>query len=143
MAKLDDERIQAVFAPHLNPGEELKYWAFGVRQPSLLVIVPLIALAILPGVIAVAMLTRNYLIGLTGERLIVLQIKGIGNGEVKEITEYDLSELTAANASAKTGGLFTHIAITDPDKPFKAKFHRAFSKNNRPHAVAIGEAIAG
>ncbi len=142
MAKLTDEQIQEAFASHLHEGETLKHWAFGVKQPNMLLIIGLIALCILPGIIAVALLTKNYFIGLTDRRLIVLQVKGMKPGDVKAVTEYDLSDLNSSNASTSTGGLFTHIEIKDEEKPFKAKFHRAFSKSNRPNAVAIGEAIA-
>ncbi len=142
MPKLSDELIHEAFKPHLQAGEELKHWAFGVKQPSILVILPLFALAILPGIIATQMLTKNYLIGLTDKRLIVLQVKSITNGEVKEMMEYDLADFANAPGSSKTGGLFTHITIENAEKPFKAKFHRAFSKSNRAHAMAIGEAIS-
>lgn len=141
MAKLNDERIQAAFQPHLHEGETLQYWAFGVKQPNIGLLIVLIALAILPGLIAVALLTKNYLIGLTNQRFLVLQIKGPGNPTVKQITEYRLDEVRGMKVKTSTGGLFTHIRIDDREKPFVAKFHRAFSKNNRPHAVAISEAL--
>ena len=100
-------------------------------------------LAIIPGLIAVFLLTKSYLIGLTDQRLVVLRIKGPSNGKVKEVTEYGLDDVRAMDVKAKTGKIFTNIEIKDSAKPFKAKFHRAFSKSNRPNAVAIGEAITG
>lgn len=142
MAKLNDEQIQQAFAEHLHAGETLRHWAFGVKQPSILLMIPLYALALLPGVIAVLMLTKNYLIGLTESRLIVLQVKSITNAELKAVTEYDLSDLRNSTVKTSTGALFTHIRIDTPDKPFVAKFHRAFSKTNHPHAVAIADAIS-
>ncbi|MCH8202528.1 MAG: hypothetical protein IH996_05440 [Proteobacteria bacterium] len=141
MAKLDDQKIQAAFEPYLNPSEELRNWAFGVKQPNIVLILLLLLLAILPGIIAIFFLTRNYLVGLTDSRLIVLRIKM--NAEVKEMTEYGLAALRDMGVKTSTGGLFTHIKIRDAEKPFVAKFHRAFSKNNRPHAMAIAEAISG
>jgi len=141
MAKLTDEKIQQAFQPQLQEGEQLTHWAFGVKQPSILLMLFLFMLAILPGVIAVALLTKNYLIGLTGKRFIVLQIKGFSNAAPKAITEYALEEVHNMKVATSTGGLFTHITIEDANKPFKAKFHRAFSKTNRPHAMAIAEAI--
>ncbi|MEE8371703.1 MAG: hypothetical protein V3R73_06095 [Sphingomonadales bacterium] len=140
MAKLNDEKIQEKLRACLNPGEELRYWAFGVKQPNMLLIFGLILLAILPGIIAIILLTKNYVIGLTDARLIVLRVKM--NGEVKETSEYGLLELRGMEVKTSTGGIFTHIAIKDEEKPFKAKFHRAFSKNNRPHAMAIAEALS-
>ena len=101
--------------------------------------VPLFALAVVPGVIATQMLTKNYIIGLTDKRLIVLQVKSIANAELKALTEYTYGEL---KGSYKAGKLFTHITIDSADKPFKAKFHRMFSQGNREHAQAIGEVVA-
>ena len=141
MAKLNDEKIQQAFQPQLQEGEQLTHWAFGVKQPNIFLILFLFLLAILPGAIAVALLTKNYLIGLTGKRFIVLQIKGFSNATPKEITDYSLEELHNMKVTTSTGGLFTHIKVDDLNKPFKAKFHRAFSKTNRPHAMAIAEAI--
>jgi hypothetical protein len=141
MAKLDDEKINAAFAPHLGPNEALHRWAFGVRQPTMWLIVPLTALAIVPGLIAASMLTKKYLVGLTDRRLIVLQVKDYNNSGVKEVTEYRLDDLRDMEVKTSTGMLFTHIKIIDRAKPFVAKFHRAFSKNNRPHAMAIAQAI--
>ena len=139
MAKLTDDLMQETLKAHLQEGETLKHWAFGVKQPSILVILPLFALAILPGVIATQMLTKNYLIGLTNKRLIVLQVKSIANVELKALTEYTMDEL---KGSFKAGKLFTHISIDNAEKPFKAKFHRMFSKGNREHAEAIGAAVS-
>ena len=139
MVKLTDDLMQETLNAHLQAGETLKHWAFGVKQPSILLMVPLFALAILPGVIATQMLTKNYLIGLTDKRLIVLQVKSIANVELKALTEYTMEELTGR---FKVGKLFTHITIESDEKPFKAKFHRMFSKGNREHAEAIGAAIS-
>jgi len=142
MAKLTDDSINDVFTPHLQEGETLKHWAFGVKQPSMLIIVPLMALAILPGVIATQMLTKSYLIAMTEKRFLVLQIKSMGNAEIKEMIEYDLTGFAGNPAKTKTGSLFTHITIEDEAKPFKAKFHRAFSKSNRANALAMAEALS-
>ena len=143
MAKLTEEKIKGAFQPQLQDGEELTHWAFGVKQPNIFLIMFLFLLAILPGAIATALLTKNYLIGLTGRRFIILHIKGFSNAAPKEIIEYSLDELRNMKVHTSTGGIFTHIHIDDPNKPFKAKFHRAFSKTNRPHAMAIAEAISG
>ncbi len=142
MAKLNDERIQAAFQPHLKDGETLQYWAFGVKQPNIFLLIVLIALAILPGMIAIFLLTKNYLIGLTDSRFLVLQIKSPSNETVKQVIEYSLDEVHGMKVKTSTGGIFTHIRIDDASRPFVAKFHRAFSKTNRPHAMAISEALA-
>lgn len=142
MAKLNDTRIREAFAAHLEPGETLRHWAFGVKQPNILLMIPLFLLAVIPGVIAVFMLTRNYLIGLTDRRLIVLRVKSISNAEVLEVHEYPLSGLRNHAVKTSTGPLFTHIRIDGGSRPFVAKFHRAFSKDNRAHAMAIADAIS-
>ena len=143
MAKLTEELMQETLGAHLQDGETLEHWAFGIKQPSIMLMVPLFALAILPGAIATQMLTKNYLIGLTDKRLIVLQIKSIGNAELKALTEYARDEFKSNPGSFKAGKLFTHLKIENAEKPFVAKFHRMFSKGNREHAVAIGEVISG
>jgi hypothetical protein len=142
MAKLDDEQVGQAFAPHLHPGETLQYWAFGVKQPSILLMLPLFALAIIPGLIAVLILTKNYVIGLTENRFVVLRVKSMSNAELKEVIEYDVGELKNGSVKTSTGLLFTHIKIASEAKPFAAKFHRAYSKSNRPSAMAIAEAIS-
>jgi len=143
MAVLNDEQISDAFSTHLHPGEKLLLTAMGVKQPNMLYMLPLFALAVIPGVIATQMLTKNYVIGLTDSRFIALQIKNLTNSEVKEVIEYSLEAFRSAPAKVKTGALFTTITIDDVEKPFKAKFARALSKSNRPNAVAIGEALSG
>ena len=75
MAKLTDEKSQEAFAAHLEEGESLQYWACGVKQPNIFLLIVLIALAILPGLIAVFLLTKNYLIGLTENGLLSCRSK--------------------------------------------------------------------
>ncbi len=133
-----DEIITSAFQPHLAPGETLKHWAYGVKQPHIGLIILFFMLAILPGAIAVALLTKEYVIGLTEGRLLVLRFSG--KLKVKEMFEYQLASMPAVTTS--TGGLFTHISIKDPARPFVAKFHRLGMKNNREHAMAIAEAIS-
>jgi hypothetical protein len=141
MARFKDPNIPAAaFAHYLEPGEQLRHVAFGVKQPSLLLILPLVALAILPGVIAQALLTKEYVIGLTDRRLIVLHFKG-GDVRVQEVLDYRLASLPPVKAS--TGALFTHIKVEDPAKPFVAKFHRAGMPGNRENAMAIAAALTG
>ena len=142
MAKLNEETIKETFQPHLQEGEELQHFAFGVKQPNIFLLIALIACAILPGIIAVFLLTKNYVIELSNKRFIVLTIKSMTNSEIKEVTEYGLDEIKAMEVATSTGGLFTHIEVKNEEKPFKAKFHRAFAQFNRPNAMAIAEAIS-
>lgn len=142
MAKLTDELLKSTLNEHLKDGETLEHWAIGVDQPSLLFILPLFLLAVVPGVIATQMLTKKYLVGLTNKRFIVLQIKGLFNMELKSITEYPRADFSSLAASYKTGALFTHIKIKDREKPFKCKFAKALTKDNKMHTEAIGQALS-
>jgi hypothetical protein len=48
MARFKDPNVPAAaFAPYLEPGEQLRYIAFGVKQPNMLLVLPLFALSIL------------------------------------------------------------------------------------------------
>ena len=142
MARFKDPSVPAAaFAPYLEPGEQLRHIAFGVKQPNLLLMLPLFALAVLPGAIAVALLTKEYVIGLTDRRLIVLRFKG-KNVTVQEVLDYRLGgQLPQVKAS--TGPVFTHIKIEDAAKPFVAKFHRMGMPGNREGAMAIAAALTG
>lgn len=135
----NDDIITNAFQPFLAPREQIKHWAYGVKQPPILLIILLCLLAVLPGAIAVALLTKEYVIGLTDRRLIVLRFSG--KLKVKEVLEYNLASMPPCKTS--TGGLFTHIEITSPERPFIAKFHRLGMKQNREHAMAIAAAITG
>lgn len=140
MARYKESVVTAAFAPHLQPGETLHSHAYGVKQPSMWLILPLYALAIVPGVVAVALLTKEYLVGLTDRRVLVLRVSG-GKADVQEVTEYALGERLPVRTS--NGSLFAWITIDDPQRPFKAKFHRAGYPNNRENALAAAAAIGG
>lgn len=144
MAKPSDTTVPAAFAPHLHAGEELRHYAYGVKQPHMVAIILLVTLGgVLPGIIAVALFTRHYFIGMTDRRLVVLRIKSMGNHQVKEVVEYDLGGLDAGAVRTAAGPIFTHIRIQDPAKRFAAKFHRRAMKTNREHSRAIANALAG
>lgn len=132
------EVVAQAFTPYLEPGETLEAFSYGVKQPHILLIIALFALAILPGAIATALLTKHYIVGLTNRRLIVLRIKG-SKMDVIEVVEYLLSD--GPRATSSTGPIFTHISILDPAKPFKAKFHRAGMSDNRANAMRIAAAL--
>lgn len=142
MPKITDAMMQNNISEHLEEGETLLHWAFGVKQPSILIMLPLFALAILPGILITQRLTKNYLVGLTEKRLIVLKIKGITNAQLLEKHEYALADFKDSPAQFKQGSLFSYITIDTPEQPFSAKFHRMMSKDNRMHVEAIGTAIS-
>lgn len=133
MARFKDEAfVLNGFAPHLQPGERILHYAYGVKQPNILLIILMGA-----GLLA-WLLTKEYMVGLTDRgRFIVLRFSGKMN--VKEVTDYHLTQLQ--NVKTSTGALFTHINIKDPQKPFVAKFHRLGMKTNREQAMAIAQAL--
>jgi hypothetical protein len=140
MARFKDPNfVAAAFHPYLQPGEQLRNIAFGVKQPSMALIIPLFLLAIVPGAIATALLTKEYVVALTDRRVIVLHFKG-SQIQVQEVFEYALNYHAPAETS--TGSIFTHIKIHDPARPFVAKFHRAGMPGNREQAMAIAAALS-
>jgi len=136
MAVYKDEQMGPIFAPHLQPGEQLVHWAFGVKQPHILLI--FLFIATIGGILAVFLLTKNYLVGLTSQgRVLVLQMSG---KRVKAAHAYFLGQVSGVKTS--TGPIFTHIKIQGPT-PFQAKFHRMGMKQNREHSQAIAAALEG
>ena len=140
MARFNDSaRVAAAFTPCLHPGEQVQAVAYGVKQPPIVLIALLMLLGVLPGVIAVALMTREYVVAITNWRFIVLRFKGSAI-KVKEMQEWRLDMLPPVTTS--TGGLFTHIAVADPAKPFVAKFHRLGMPGQRETAMWIAGALA-
>jgi len=99
---------------------------------------PLYALGIVPGAVAVAVLTKEYLVGLTDRRVVVLRVKG-GKADVQEVTEYTVGERLPVTTT--NGSLFAWVTVDDAARPFKAKFHRAGYPNNRENALAAAAAL--
>ena len=127
-----DEDMPAIFQPYLQPGEQLVNWAYGVKQPHIL----LIALFTLTLGILTAILTKHYVVGMTNlGRFIVLEMSG---KTVKAVQPYQLGQVSGVKTSV--GALFTHINIAGP-VPFVAKFHRMGMKQNREHSQAMAAAL--
>lgn len=147
MSKMDEANMRAMISAHLTPGETVMNVAYGVKPPSIFIVVPLLALAILPGFIAIQMLTKHYVVARTSQRVIFLKVKGIGPQNVAASKDYETIEFTPADVAdnpgkTKTGILFTNISFKKANESLKLKFHRAFSKANRAEAMAIGAAVA-
>ena len=139
MARFKDPSVVTnAFAPHLEDGEEIKHYAYGVKQPSIWLIILLMCMAILPGIIAVALLTKEYIVALTGGRFLAIRFSG-GKITEKEFLEYQLGEIKDVKTSK--GAIFTVIKIKDPTKPFAAKFHRMGMAENREHSQTIADAL--
>ena len=135
----DPARVAAAFYPCLEPGETIHYVAYGVKQPPIWLIVLLMLPGILPGVIATALMTREYVVALTDRRFIALRFSGSAI-KVKEMLAWYLGALPPVTTS--TGGLFTHIAIADPGRPFVAKFHRLGMPGQHETAMAIAGTLS-
>ena len=141
MARFSDPAVvRAAFQEMLEPGETIAHVAYGVKQPPIAMIALLTALFILPGLIAIALMTKEYVVALTDRRFIVLRFKSKAI-RVEERLEWRLNALPPVKAS--TGGIFTHIAIEDPAKPFVAKFHRLGMPGQREEAIAIAAGLTG
>lgn len=139
MARFKNEaQVRDAFAPYLEPGETIRRVAYGIKQPNLLLIMAMYSIAILPGAIALMLLTKEYVVALTDRRVIVLRFSG--RLIVKEVTEYALTEPRASRTRA--GLLFVHVRVSDPQRPFKAKFHRYGMPANMESAQEIGAALA-
>lgn len=139
MARFNDAGVvEAAFGTYLKPGEQIRNVAYGVKQPPIALIVPLLLIGILPGVIAIALMTREYVVALTDRRFVALRFKSKAI-KVQEVQSWPLDALPPVRAS--TGGLFTHIAIQDPARPFVAKFHRLGMPGQREQTTAIENAL--
>jgi hypothetical protein len=139
MARFNDTSVmQRALQAHLEPGETLRHQAYGVKQPPLVLIVLGFILGILPGVILVMVMTKEYVIGLTDRRFVVLEFKGSGI-DVKQVRAWRLDAMPPVETS--TGGLFTHIKVADPAGWFVAKFHRLGTPDNREQAMAIAAGV--
>ncbi|HEV2803041.1 MAG TPA: hypothetical protein VGW12_21420 [Pyrinomonadaceae bacterium] len=136
MARFKDPNVPAAaFQPYLEPGEQLSHVAYGVKQPNVLLIA-------LTGGLITALLTKEYVIGMTDRRLIVLHFKG-KDIRVQEVLDYRLNSGQRPPVKTSTGSVFTHIKVDDPAKPFVAKFHRMGMPGNREGAMAIAAALTG
>jgi hypothetical protein len=99
MARFKDPSVVPnAFEAHLEEGEEIKYYAYGVKQPSIWLIILLMCLAILPGIIAIALLTKEYIVALTGGRFLAIRFSGSEIKE-KEFLEYQLGEIKDVKTS--------------------------------------------
>ncbi len=149
MARVTAEELRAMAQPYMPAGETARHAAYGVRQPHILLIVLFMLLAILPGILLVHFMTKQYVLVL-GERTLVVIRVGPALGRlrlepkrVKSTRLIPLAEVGGLGATTSTDSLFTHIAFGTKPDAFKAKFHRAFTKENRAESMAIGAAMTG
>lgn len=139
MARFSDTSVmQAALQAQLEPGETLLHWAYGVKSPPIVVIVLGLILGIIPGVIIFVLMTKEYVVGLTERRFVVLEFKGSGIA-VQRVRAWRRDALPPVETS--TGRLFTHIKVADPAGWFVAKFHRLGTPDNREQAMAIAAGL--
>ena len=136
--KTRDEIFADTMRPLLRAGETLQCVAYGVKTPPILLIILLMVIGVIPGVIIGQMLTKYFLVALTDQRVIVARAKGIVQTEGH--FDYPLGKV-GGKVTLKEGWMFTHIAIEHPELPWKAKFHRSGSPNNKASALAIAAAL--
>lgn len=138
MARPTEENLRASLAADLQPGEQIQFVAYGIKQPNIFLMVLLL------GGLLSALLTKHYVLALTDRRLVIKEINmglfSLDFTKAKSITSYTPQELAQFPVKTSTGPIFTHIRIDAPNR-FVAKFHRLASKNAREHAMGIAAAL--
>ncbi|MFH1919548.1 MAG: hypothetical protein ABIP48_06675 [Planctomycetota bacterium] len=105
---------------------------------ALLVMVPLWMLAAIPGIVWVVRSRRNYILGLTGKRLIVLRYRGALN--VQEAGECALTP--PPQVSTSVNRFFTEIRVLDEAAPIVVRCVHNAMPNNREHSEAIAARLS-
>jgi len=138
MARKDKELVvRERFTQYLEPGEQIYHVGYGVKQPHIGLIILFVAIAVLPGMLVVMLMTKHYYVALTDRRLIVIQFSGKTDKNVMSFTPGQLG----GPLTTKFGGIFTHLKIDNPQQKLTMKFHRAGLPNNRPASQAICTAL--
>ncbi len=144
MSTIDDQTVPAAIARHLQPGEQLRHWAYGVKQPNIGLI--LLFYATIGGALAVAFMTKHYVIGLTDRRLVVISLKpGFFTrchlDRVVEVFDFPLHALPQMKVTSSSGMLFSHFRIEAPNRTWVAKFHRMGMSRNHEQCAAIASVL--
>jgi hypothetical protein len=174
MPSLDSLDIPSAFASHLQPDEKLEHWGYGIRQSILLFLVIFFGLFIVAAFITLILvgsrvgcfgslifyliicllaipitplIRKDYILGLTNNRLLLIQVKPPiwfkpDLNIQKEFIEYSRENLPPISISL--GLANSVLKINDPQRPFWARFPRAW-KGNRDEieAIAIKLGIIG
>ena len=171
MPNLDSLNLPDAFSIHLNPDEQLKHWAYGIKQSIGLMLLMYLGAFMLGAVLAymiigepigifhmilmfilamgitspfIPKLRKDYLVGLTNNRLLILRIKtplfkSIANPQNQiELTEYPLENLPQLKITI--GRLQSQMKIDNTSNPFIASFKSAI-KGNRKQMEAIMAAL--
>ncbi|MBT0956391.1 hypothetical protein IV417_03250 [Alphaproteobacteria bacterium KMM 3653] len=147
--KLSPQMMEDVLCEYLEPGESLRHMGYAVNPPNLLIVLPLFVLAVLPGAIAYQVMMKHYIVGTTDSRLIAVRFKPswkaltVKAKEMADVVAVPFAQLSAAKTKARVGKIFTVIRSKDLSPVLHLKFHRAYSKTNRPESAAMVEQIKG
>jgi hypothetical protein len=144
MSKIDDQTVPAALARHLQPGEQLRHWAYGVKQLNIGLI--LLFYVTIGGALAVALMTKHYVIGLTDRRLLVVRVKAgfftrCHLDQVVEVFDFPLHEIPRMKVKSSSGMLFSHFRIEAPNRTWVAKFHRMGMSRNHEQCAAIANVL--
>src|SRR6187200_1527973 len=117
MSKIDDQTVPAALSQHLQPGEQLLNYAYGVKQPNIGLII--LFYATIGGALFVALMTKHYVIGLTNRRLLVVSVKpGFFTrchlDRVVEVFDFSLHEVGQMKVKTSGGMLFYDMKIESP-----------------------------
>lgn len=146
MAKLTEEMMHKILTPAAE-GQDITHAAYGIKQPNILYMLPFFALAIVPGVLMTQKLTKHYIVGLTSSHILLAEVApkwttlAVAVDSVKSTQAISLAGLRGKPVRGESGAIFTKIAFPHDSGQFTAKFHRAFSRANRPAAEAIAKAV--
>ena len=136
------DRLVAMLQAHLEPGETLQCHAYGVRPTPFFLVFVLLLLGIIPGVIALAVLAREYFIGLTAEKLIVIQVSGRAKDQVKDVLIYDRQELSGLVETTRNH-MYTLIQIRHPEKPLALRCGRYDMEGNLEASREMAQSLEG
>ncbi len=134
LTRYKDPVALPAFASHLRSGETLQSWAHGIKQPSM----PVMLLLNLIGPFGVALMKKEYLLGLTDQRVLLLRVKG-KKAEVLEVTEYELDKPHTVTIEALKS--FDRVVIEDESRPFEATFNPYTAPDNLENVRAIVAAL--
>jgi hypothetical protein len=126
-------KVEAAFAPYLEPGEQVRHVSSGTWKSSLPLWAAIIS-ALLGGK-ALRGAVPRYMIALTDRRFVVLRYEEM-TMKILEDRSWPLTALPPVKASNGMG--YDQIEIDDPAQPFKAYF----MGNKRQGAQAISAALA-
>ncbi len=164
--------VFAAMKKYMVPGEQLRHAAYGLQQSTLLIIVALIAMLLPATLITVllvganaglfgslvffivwgislipvlALLRKDYMVGLTDQRLLVVRIKmpifTVNLNDVVSVSDYPLAR--ARQAETKIGLMRVFIKLKDAQSSINLQFGGRGLSSNYKEAVEIAHTLSG